>query len=91
MLLAGEDAKHPDFLDTVSKVATRMHKLIGGEIGGSSGRGDGCAGPKVELVASKDPTYAAATGAAFWVRTMIDASYCEGFEPEEHHDPHDEL
>lgn len=30
----------------------------------------------VELVVSSNPTFAAAEGAAFWLRTMMDRSYC---------------
>ncbi len=67
MLIAGEAAKHPDFLDVVRDVAYEI----------SQGRGK-TRKHRTEVVVSDDPTYAAARGSAFWLRTRIDWSYCKG-------------
>ncbi|KYK60604.1 hypothetical protein DCS_01741 [Drechmeria coniospora] len=78
VVVAGEAANTPEFLDAVRQTVTHIqndpvHRVK--ETG---------TGPKVELLVSDDPTYAAAKGVAFWRRTMIDSSYCDDwFEAEE--------
>jgi hypothetical protein len=71
---AGEAANHPDFLDVVRDVAKEIPRVRGNL---------GATRRAAEVVVSEDPTYAAARGAAFWMRTRMDWSYCEGLEDEE--------
>lgn len=68
VLIAGEAADNPRFIDAVRQAITRIqndpiHKSKGANA--------------LKLLVSQDLTYAAATGAALWRRTMIDSSYCE--------------
>jgi hypothetical protein len=72
VLTAGEAAHRPEFLDVVRIVAKSIPKL----------RTDHGAArpPMVELVISDDPTFSAARGAAFWLRTRMDWSYCDEFD-----------
>ncbi|KAL2138357.1 hypothetical protein VTI28DRAFT_6955 [Corynascus sepedonium] len=72
VLTAGETADRPEFLDVVRSVAKTIPKL----------RTDHGAPrpPKVELVISDDPTFSAARGAALWLHTRINWSYCNEFD-----------
>ncbi|KAL7940717.1 hypothetical protein V8C42DRAFT_336777 [Trichoderma barbatum] len=74
VLIAGEAADNPKFLDTVRQAITRIQN---DPIHRSQEAGTG---PKIELLVSQELTFAAATGAALWRRTMIDSSYCEDKE-----------
>lgn len=71
---AGEAADHPDFLNVVRDVAKELRRVRVEH--GATGRYE------AEVVVSDDPTYAAANGAAFWLRTRMDKSYCDGVEDE---------
>ncbi|KAL2126164.1 hypothetical protein VTI74DRAFT_1576 [Chaetomium olivicolor] len=75
VLTAGEAADHPDFLDVVRDVAKEIPRV----------RSDHGATRKheAEVVVSDDPTYAAAHGSAFWLRTRMDWSYCEGVDDDD--------
>ncbi|KKP00854.1 hypothetical protein THAR02_07032 [Trichoderma harzianum] len=71
VLVAGEAADNPKFMDAISQAVTRIqndpvHRYK-----------DAMTGPKVKLLVSQDLTYAAAAGVALWRRSMIDSSYCE--------------
>lgn len=68
---AGEAADPPDFLDVIRDVANQIPRV----------RGDNGAIRKheVEAIVSDDPVYAAARGAAFWLRMRMDWSYCAGY------------
>ncbi|KAK4060358.1 hypothetical protein Trihar35433_10222 [Trichoderma harzianum] len=71
VLVAGEAADNPKFMDAVRQAITRIqndpiHRYK-----------EAMTGPKVELLVSQDLTYAAAAGVALWRRSMIDSSYCE--------------
>ncbi|QYT04036.1 hypothetical protein H0G86_010971 [Trichoderma simmonsii] len=84
VLVAGEAADNPKFMDAVRQAITRIqndpiHRYK-----------EAMAGPKVELLVSQDLTYAAAAGVALWRRSMIDSSYCENVARMNKKD-HDEL
>ncbi|KAK0756823.1 hypothetical protein N5P37_010341 [Trichoderma harzianum] len=71
VLVVGEAADNPKFMDAVRQAITRIqnhpvHRYK-----------DAMTGPKVELLISQDLTYAAAAGVALWRRSLIDSSYCE--------------
>ncbi|KAK3299895.1 uncharacterized protein B0H64DRAFT_379382 [Chaetomium fimeti] len=72
VLTAGESADRPEFVDVVRSVAESIPKV----------RTDHGAAtlPKVELVMPDDPAFSAARGAAFWLRSRMDWSYCDGFD-----------
>ncbi len=80
VLTAGEASDHPDFLAVVRDVAKEIPRVRGDY--GATGKHE------AEVVISNDPTYAAARGAAFWLRTRMDWSYCEGVGDDEE-DGHD--
>ncbi|OAA33877.1 hypothetical protein NOR_08756 [Metarhizium rileyi] len=71
--MAGEAAENKEFRDTVARVAARIQ---GDEAHRSERTG---AGPKIELLASKEPVYAAAIGAALSKRHELDHSYCDEY------------
>lgn len=84
VLVAGEAADNPKFMDAVRQAITRIqndpiHRYK-----------EAMTGPKVELLVSQDLTYAAAAGVALWRRSMIDSSYCENVARMNKKD-HDEL
>ena len=79
---AGEGANHPGFLNVVRDVAKEIRQVRVEH--GATGRYE------AEVVASDDPTYAAARGAAFWLRTRMDWSYCEGVEDDDDGDDDDD-
>jgi hypothetical protein len=72
VIIAGDAAHRPEFLDTLRSVAKSIPQL---RVDHGVGRL-----PKVELVISDDPTFAAARGAAFWFRMLVDWSYCDGLD-----------
>ncbi|KAK3898927.1 hypothetical protein C8A05DRAFT_46875 [Staphylotrichum tortipilum] len=76
ILTAGEAANHPDFLAVVREVARDISQ------GHRDGKGE-LRKHRAEVVVSDDPTYAAARGSAFWLRTRIDWSYCKGVDGED--------
>ncbi|KAL6691071.1 hypothetical protein J3F84DRAFT_403834 [Trichoderma pleuroticola] len=71
VLVAGEAADNPKFMDAVRQAITRIQNHPVHRYKGAM------TGPKVELLVSQDLTYAAAAGVALWRRSMIDSSYCE--------------
>lgn len=81
VLVAGEGAKNHDLLDSIRRAMTRIaedpvHHRIPVRFR-----------PSWELLVSKEPTYAAAMGAAFWRRTSMDASYCRDYYERTGHKP----
>lgn len=64
VLVAGEAADTPEFLDAVYDVVEAIPELCSSKVG------------PVELVIPADRTYGAAKGAAFWRRTKLDKKYC---------------
>ncbi len=84
---AGEGADHPGFLDVIRDAAMEIRRVRVEH--GATGKYE------AEVVTSDDPTYAAARGAAFWLRTRMDWSrmdwsYCEGVEDYEDDDDYEE-
>lgn len=84
LLVAGEAADSPKFMDAVRQAITRIqndpiHRYK-----------EAMTGPKMELLVSQDLTYAAAAGVALWRRNMIGSSYCENVARMDKKD-HDEL
>ncbi len=71
ILTAGEAANHPGFLDVVRDVARELTQ-------GRRTRNGEMRKHRTDVVVSEEPTFAAARGSAFWLRTRIDWSYCEG-------------
>lgn len=69
VVLAGEAAESAEFLNAVREVVEDIKQLVD----------KNKVAPKVEMVASNDPVYAAARGAAFWMRTSLDAAYCDDY------------
>ncbi len=74
VLTTGEAADHPGFLDVVRDVVEEIPR-VRGEHGATRKH-------QAELVVSDDPSYTAARGAAFWLRTRMDWSYCAVFDDE---------
>ena len=74
VLTTGEAADHPGFLDVVRDVVEEIPR-VHGEHGATRKH-------QAELVVSDDPSYTAARGAAFWLRTRMDWSYCAVFDDE---------
>jgi hypothetical protein len=79
---AGEAADHPDFLNVIRDVAKEIRRVRVEH--GATGRYE------AEVVASNDPTYAAARGAAFWLRTRMDWSYCDEVEDDDNYEDEDD-
>lgn len=78
VVISGEVADNPEFLDTIRRTIADIQKdpihrtMETGTV------------PKIELLISEDPTYAAAKGVAFGQRMMMDSSYCDDwFQREE--------
>lgn len=63
VVLAGEAALQADFAKTVKAAIKEIASAKKAE-------------RKIELLVSEDPVYAAARGAAFWVRRALDRQYC---------------
>ena len=70
MVLAGEAALTPEFLDTVEGAVARIQS---DDAHKSERTG---LGPKFEILLSDEPEFAAAIGAAFSRRIELDGSYC---------------
>ncbi|KAK3903723.1 hypothetical protein C8A05DRAFT_14317, partial [Staphylotrichum tortipilum] len=71
VLTAGEAADHPDFLTVVRDVAGEIPRIR---------KEYGARDLMAELVVSEEPGWAAARGAAFWLHTRMNSSYCDGVE-----------
>lgn len=69
VILAGEAAESMEFLNVVREAIEDI-KMLADKSKPT---------PKVDLVASNDPVYAAARGAAFWMRTSLDPEYCDDY------------
>ena len=73
VLTTGEAADHSGFLDVVRDVVKEIPRVRSEH---------GATRKQAELVVSADPAYTAARGAAFWLRTRMDWSYCAIFNDE---------
>lgn len=80
LLVAGEGAENVSLIDTIRRAMVRIeddpvhHKRPRGSR------------PSLELLVSREPTYAAAMGAAYRRRTM-DRSYCRDYCKRTNHTP----
>lgn len=81
VLVAGEGAENHDLLDATRRAMTRIAEDPVHHKKPVRFR------PSLELLVSKEPTYAAAMGAAFWRRTAMDASYCRDYYERTDHKP----
>ncbi|KAK0638991.1 hypothetical protein B0T16DRAFT_235591 [Cercophora newfieldiana] len=75
MLVTGEAAETPEFLDVVRDVARDIEQLCTSEPK-AVGCKENTTGGGVELVILDDPTYGPAKGAAFWLWTRMSKGYC---------------
>jgi hypothetical protein len=76
--VSGEAADNLKYLEAVRQTITHLQNNPAYRIM-ETGRA-----PRIKLLISKDPTYAAAIGVAFGQRINMDSSYCEDwFEKEE--------
>jgi len=75
VLVAGEAADTPEFLDVVHDVVRAIPGLCASESRTTEWKENGKAG-HVELVIPDERTYGAAKGAAIWLRTRMDRTYC---------------
>ncbi|ELR07048.1 hypothetical protein GMDG_08226 [Pseudogymnoascus destructans 20631-21] len=75
VLVAGEAADTPEFLDVVHDVVRAIPALCASESRTAEWKENGKA-DHVELVIPDDRTYGASKGAAFWLRTRMDRTYC---------------
>lgn len=69
VVLAVEAAESAEFLNVVGEAIGDIKKLAAKTK----------PTPKIELVLSNHPVYAAARGAAFWMRTSLDPAYCDDY------------
>jgi hypothetical protein len=75
-LVAGEASDTPEFMTTLQEVIESILRL---PVVGAQSQDEGVDIPRMELLVADDPTFAAARGAAFWMRMQVDQSYCEDF------------
>jgi hypothetical protein len=71
VLVAGEAANTPEFLDVVHDVVQAILRESWTAEREENGKTD-----HVELIIPDDLTYGAARGAAFWLRTRMNRTYC---------------
>lgn len=76
VLVMGEAADTPEFMTVVEDVIKRIPEVRAQYTPTGTSQEGAEKSPGAELVASDDPTFAAAKGIAFWSRTRMDRSYC---------------
>ncbi len=74
VLLAGEGADDAKFQRAVEKAMARI------AVGSPDAERETGPPPRVSLLVSQDPSFAAARGVALWRRTMMDGKYCADFD-----------
>lgn len=79
LVLAGEGAPNPDLQRAVGNAIDRLKPGLPGT------------GPPANFtfLISEEPTFAAARGAAFWRRSMMDRKYCVDYKEPPERDPDD--
>ncbi|KAG9258054.1 uncharacterized protein F5Z01DRAFT_644985 [Emericellopsis atlantica] len=75
-LVAGEASDTPEFRTVLQEVTESVARLRVADAR-SQGEPEGTDIRPMELLIADDPTFAAARGAAFWMRMQLDWSYCE--------------